>query len=211
MSSGAPGALPEHFSRIAAALHPLHGVPTDIGWNRDEVADLLPPDAIQVEAAVLVGLVPRGDGLNVLLTRRTDSLRNHAGQVSFPGGRIEATDPDAASAALREAGEEIGLLPSQALPLGFLDPLVTITGFRVLPLVAGIATDYVAVPDPREVDTVFEVSLEYLLNPTNLGHHVIQYRGRERRVLEYRYPGQRIWGATASMLLNFRQRLEAIA
>ena len=212
MSVRAPGGMPESFSRIAAALHPLRdGVPAGSGWNLHEVADLLSPDAPHVEAAVLVGLVPREAGLHVLLTRRTDSLRNHAGQVSFPGGRVEPFDEDAAAAAVREAGEEIGLLPSQIHPLGFLDPLVTITGFRVLPLVAGIAQDYVATPDPGEVDTVFEVSLEYLLDPINLGRHVIQYRGRERPVLEYRYPGQRIWGATASMLLNFRERLEASA
>ncbi len=211
MNASAPPRTPEPFSRIVAALHPLHGEPTGTGWNRDEVADLLPADSNQVQAAVLVGLVPRDSGLQVLLTRRTDSLRHHAGQVSFPGGRIEPSDRDATAAAIREAGEEIGLRPPQIQPLGFLDPLVTITGFRVLPVVAGIAADYVAVPDPGEVDTVFEVALDYLLDPASLGHHVVQYRGRERRVLEYRYPGQRIWGATASMLLNFRQRLEATA
>jgi 8-oxo-dGTP pyrophosphatase MutT (NUDIX family) len=194
---------------LAAALHPLTDPPAGPGWNRDELLDLLQPGKMPVEAAVLVGLVPRGAGTHVLLTRRTDSLRNHAGQVSFPGGRIEAGDDDAAAAAIREAGEEIGLSRPQIHPLGYLDPLATITGFRVLPLVATIDRDYVPRPDPGEVDEVFEVSLDYLLDRANLARHTIDYRGRPREVLEFHYPEQRIWGATASILVNLRERLEA--
>ncbi|MBW3550551.1 MAG: CoA pyrophosphatase [Proteobacteria bacterium] len=163
-----------------------------------------------VEAAVLVGLVPRPDGTRVLLTRRTDALRHHGGQVSFPGGRLEPTDHDAAAAAIRETGEELGIAPRQIHALGYLDPLATITGFRVSPLVALIDAAYVARPDPDEVADVFEVPLGLLLDPAYLSSHVLDYRGRPREVFEFRYPAQRIWGATASMLLNLRMRLEAI-
>ncbi len=196
--------------RLGDALHALGMPPTGGGWNRRELHDLIPDDAVLVEAAVLVGLVPRAGGTRVILTRRTDALRHHAGQVSFPGGRLEPEDPDAVAAAVREAGEEIGLLPSQVAPLGFLDPLATITGFRVMPVVAIIDAGYRAVPDAREVADVFEVPLSFLLDPSNLATHVLDVRGRPREVHEYRYPAQRIWGATASMLLNLRTRLEAI-
>lgn len=199
-------------NRLRRALHPLAELPTAPGWNTEELHDLLPHDAATVEAAVLVCLVPRDGSLNVLLTRRTDALRQHAGQVSFPGGRIEADDADPVAAALREAHEEIGLPQQQATPWGYLDPLSTITGYRVLPVVAGIDPGFVARPDPNEVADVFEVPLDYLMTPANLARIDIEYRGRPRHVLEYRSyehaPEQRIWGATASILFNLRQRLE---
>ncbi|RDY69574.1 CoA pyrophosphatase [Lysobacter soli] len=195
---------------LASALHPLNDPPHGPGWNLAELHDLVPNDAVSIEAAVLVGLVPREEGTHVLLTRRTDALRQHAGQVSFPGGRIEPDDSDAVAAALRETHEEIGVGARQIHPLGFLDPLATITGYRVQPVVAVLASDYVAHPDPNEVADVFEVPLAFLLDPANLATHTLDFRGRPREVFEYRYPAQRIWGATASMLYNLRQRLEAI-
>jgi 8-oxo-dGTP pyrophosphatase MutT (NUDIX family) len=199
-------------SALLRALHPLDAAPVGQGWNSAELTDLLPPDAAHVEAAVLVGLIERDDGTHVLLTRRTDALRQHGGQVSFPGGRVEPDDEDAAATALREAHEEIGLERGQVTALGYLDPLTTITGFRVLPVVAAIDPDFVPVPDPREVAEVFEVPLAYLMTPENLERIDIDYRGRARHVLEYRTyelaPKQRIWGATASILLNLRERLE---
>lgn len=199
-------------NRLREILHPLAAAPTAPGWNAEELRDLLPADAATVEAAVLVGLVPRGNALSVLLTRRTDALRQHAGQVSFPGGRIETGDADPVAAALREAHEEIGLPPASASPWGYLDPLTTITGYRVLPVVAGVDPDFVAVPDPNEVAAVFEVPLDYLMAPENLSRVDIEYRGRARHVLEYspyeHAAEHRIWGATASILFNLRQRLE---
>jgi 8-oxo-dGTP pyrophosphatase MutT (NUDIX family) len=195
---------------LSHALHPLGEMPSAAPWNFEELADLL-GDVPAVEAAVLVGLVPRDNGLRVLLTRRTDSLRHHAGQVSFPGGRIEADDRDVVAAALREAHEEIGLAYGLATPLGFLDPLITITGFRVLPVVARIDPDFVATPDPGEVAEVFEVDLDFLMHPDNLEQVAIEYRGRARHVLQFRQPPQaphqRIWGVTASILFNLRERL----
>ncbi|MEG3194118.1 CoA pyrophosphatase, partial [Lysobacter sp. D1-1-M9] len=124
-------------------------------------------------------------------------LRHHGGQVSFPGGRVEPSDPDAIAAALRETHEEIGVLPAQVEPIGLLDPLVTITGFRVLPVVAVVDPRHEVRADPGEVAEVFEVPLSFLLDPRNLDSVMLEYRGRQRRVLEYRYPAQRIWGATA--------------
>lgn len=201
---------PPDLPHLLRALHPLATPPVDIGWNHAELIDLLPDDCEFCAAAVLVGLVSHPEGTRVLLTRRTDGLRHHGGQVSFPGGRIEPTDVDAVAAAIRETGEELGLSPSLISPLGYLDPLATITGFRVLPVVAMIDAGYVARPDPGEVADVFEVPLSFLLDPGNLAAHTLQIRGRAREVWEYRYPAQRIWGATASMLLNLRQRLENV-
>jgi 8-oxo-dGTP pyrophosphatase MutT (NUDIX family) len=112
---------------------------------------------------------------------------------------------------LREAREEIGLAAAQAQLLGFLDPLATITGFRVLPVVARIAPEFVGVPEPGEVAEIFEVPLDWLLAPENLKHLDIDFRGRRRHVLEFRRHAdaaeQRIWGATASILYNLRERI----
>ena len=193
--------------RLRGALHPLEDVPAAPGWNHEQLHDLLPPGPMS-EAAVLAGLVPREEGTQVLLTRRTDALRHHAGQVSFPGGRIEPMDESVVAAALRETWEEIALTPEQVAPLGYLDPFTTISGFRVVPVVAVIDPSYTAQPNPAEVADVFEVPLDYLMTPGNLRQVEVDYRGRARSVLEYDWPGQRIWGATAAILFNLRQRLE---
>jgi 8-oxo-dGTP pyrophosphatase MutT (NUDIX family) len=198
------------LDRLRAGLHPLDSPPAEGGWNQAELIDLLPASVRLVEAAVLVGLVERAHGVHVLLTRRTEDLRNHAGQVSFPGGRVEEADFDATATALRETFEEVGVAPAQVSPLGLLDPLVTITGFRVLPVVATVDPSYVARPDPREVAEVFEVPLDFLLDPDNLASQQLEHRGRIRTVLEYRWPSHRIWGVTAAILLNFRERVAAV-
>jgi 8-oxo-dGTP pyrophosphatase MutT (NUDIX family) len=196
------------LAQLRRALHPLDAPPRAGCWNDHELADLVDTRALR-DAAVLVGLVPRGDALHVLLTRRNDALRQHAGQVSFPGGGVDPGDADAIDAALRETHEEVGIPRAQLAPLGYLDPLATVTGFRVLPVVATIDPGYTPVPDPREVAAVFEVPLDFLLDPGNRVARRFVHEGRERRVWEYRYPDQRIWGATASMLLNLHERLEA--
>lgn len=197
--------------RLRRALHPLRMQPTGPAWNLAELHDLLAPGDLQRDAAVLVGLVPRPDATQVILTRRTDALRHHGGQVAFPGGRVEPFDADAVAAALRETDEEIGVPPAQITPLGLLDPLLTITGFRVIPVVAVIDPAHRIHADPGEVAEVFEVPLDFLLDPANLVGRRVDYRGRMREVWEYRHPFQRIWGVTASILMNLRQRLEHVS
>lgn len=196
------------LERLPRALHALDQPPTGPGWNHSELSDLLPAGTPLRPAAVLVALIARAQGPRVLLTRRTEALRHHAGQISFPGGRIEADDADPVAAALREAEEEVGLFPALSLPRGYLDPFVTITGFHVFPVVATVSGDYVPRLDPSEVAEAFEVPLDFLLDPANVHELDVDWQGRRRRLLEYRYEGHRIWGATAAMLVNFRHRLE---
>lgn len=198
------------LERLPRALHPLARPPEGPGWNHAELHDLLPPGQPLRPAAVLVALVERAGGPQVLLTRRTEALRHHAGQIAFPGGRIEADDADPVAAALREAREEVGLGAALSSPLGYLDPFVTITGFHVFPVVASVAGGFVPVPDPGEVAEAFEVPLAFLLDPGNVHSLEVDFQGRRRHVLEFRYGGHRIWGATAAMLVNFRHRLEQV-
>lgn len=193
-------------ARLRLAAYPLQEPPAHAPWNLRDLDGLLSP-AEPCPAAVLVGVVGRASGPGVLLTRRHEGLRHHAGQVSFPGGRIEPGDASPAAAALREAGEEVGLRPGQARLLGYLDPLLTITGFRVIPVLALLDPGFVPIADPGEVAEAFEVPLELLLDPARLERIEITFGGRPRHVLQYRYDQQRIWGVTASILLNLRERL----
>lgn len=161
-------------------------------------------------AAVLCPIVERPGGLNVILTQRPDTMREHAGQVAFPGGKIDATDADAEAAALREAEEEIGLAANQAEILGEIDHYETGTGFRVAPIVAMVAPSFEPVPDPREVAAVFETPLDYLMNPANLKTHTGHWGGRERLYYAYDWEERYIWGATAGMLKSLADRLAAL-
>lgn len=191
---------------LRRAVHPLDAVPHTAPWNLAELEGLLSPGEPR-QAAVLLGVVDRPSAPSVLMTRRTPGLRHHAGQVSLPGGRIEPSDPSPAAAALREAGEEVGLRGSQVNLLGYLDPLLTITGFRVQPVLAIIDADFQPAADPAEVAETFEVPLELLLDPQRLQRIELQFGGRPRSLLQYRYRPQRIWGVTASILYNLRERL----
>ena len=194
---------------LQAALHPLARPPAEPPWNAWELDGLLQPGSPR-EAAVMVGLIDAGGRQDVLLTLRSAGLRHHGGQVSFPGGRIEAEDVSPAHAALREATEEVGLAPSQAQPLGYLDPLLTISNFHVLPVVTRIDPGFQPRPDPSEVADVFRVPFDVLMDPAMLERVSLHFGGRERHVFQYRYQPQRIWGATASILFNLRERLASL-
>ncbi len=160
-------------------------------------------------ASVLVPLVMRDDGLYVLLTRRTSHLRDHAGQISFPGGRVEDHDVDAVGTALRETEEEVGLDRRFIDVIGTLPPYTTVTGFVVTPVVALVSPDFTLTLDDFEVEEAFEVPLHFLMTPGNHQRHRFEFNGEERHFLAmpWQPAGSReapyfIWGATAAMLRN---------
>jgi len=188
-------------------VHPLDQPPSGKAWNLAELRGLLPEDQVWVEAAVLLGISEFGRESRIVFTRRNADLVHHGGQISFPGGRIDPEDGGPVEAALREAHEEVGLDPRFVEPLGFLDPYVTVTGFRVLPLVARIAEGYRLSPEPCEVDEVFQAPLHWLLDPENLVRQSAEFGGIRRKYWQVRYGQHRIWGATAAMLVNLRDRM----
>ncbi len=194
--------------RIARALHALTAPPTDPPRIPETLRDLIPPPERLRPAAVLLGLVDRGDGSRVILTRRTEALAHHPGQVAFPGGRQDARDPRLLDTAIREAHEEIALDPVHVQPLGYIDPMPTFTGFLVLPVVARVSPLHRSRPEPGEVAEVFEVPLGFLMDPANLRIERAELAGRMREAWRFDYAGQRIWGATAAMLINLRDRLQ---
>lgn len=162
-------------------------------------------------AAVLVPLVEREDGLHVLLTRRTDHLRDHAGQISFPGGRSEPEDSDPTATALREAQEEVGLHPRHVEVIGNMPVYTTVTSYVVTPVVGLVKPPFEMALDRFEVAEAFEVPLAFLMNPANHRRHQFQAEGQSRHFLSMPWQGQGtqgmdreffIWGATAAMLRN---------
>lgn len=162
-------------------------------------------------AAVLVPLVQRPSGLQVLLTQRTDHLRDHAGQISFPGGRTEPEDGSPEATALREAEEEVGLALEHVQVIGRLPHYTTVTNFVVTPVVALVEPHFTLKLDTFEVAEAFEVPLAFLMNPANHRRHVVPFEGGERHFLSMPWHGQSgtagsreffIWGATAAMLRN---------
>lgn len=168
-------------------------------------------DRVPAAAAVLVPLVERPHGLQVLLTRRTSHLRDHAGQISFPGGRVEPYDGDVIDAALREAQEEVGLPADRSQVLGALPPYATITNFIVTPVVALLAPPSVLRLDSFEVAEAFEVPLQFLMTPAHHRRHAFDFLGQRREFLSMPWHGPGadgvereyfIWGATAAMLRN---------
>jgi 8-oxo-dGTP pyrophosphatase MutT (NUDIX family) len=162
-------------------------------------------------AAVLVPLVNRPEGLQVLLTQRSANLPDHAGQISFPGGRVELHDQSTDAAALREATEEVGLAPERVAVLGHLSDYETVTGFRVTPVVGWVEPPFDVTPDPVEVADVFEVPLAFLLDPANQQRHFRMLGALRRDFWAIPYRERYIWGATAAMLLILDRTLRAPA
>lgn len=198
-----PGALRERFAAPPS-------------WTPERLGDGGLFDGYErTNASVLVPLVAREDGLTLLLTQRTAHLREHAGQISFPGGRAEADDADVVATALREAEEEVGLARHQVEVIGSLPVYRTVTNFDVTPVVALVRPPFELRLDAHEVAEAFEVPLAFLMAPVHHHRHVFEYEGGRRDFLSMPWPrpdgrGEYfIWGATAAMLRNFYRLLAA--
>ena len=157
-------------------------------------------------AAVLVPIIDRREP-TVLLTLRTEELASHAGQVAFPGGKIDPDDESPVAAALREAKEEIGLAPTLVEPLGYLDLYLTFSGFRILPTVARVKPDFTLVVNPREVTETFEVPLAFLMNPANHQRGSRDWKGIMRDYYAIPFGDRYIWGITAGIVRNLYERV----
>ena len=160
-------------------------------------------------AAVLIPLVLRPGGPTILLTKRTSHLADHAGQISFPGGRLEPDDADAIAAVLRETEEEIGLARAHVEVLGQFEDYGTVTGYRVTPIVGLVRPPFDLAPDPHEVAEIFELPLEFILQPTNVQRARETRGGVMRDVYEIAYGKWRVWGFTARILVRLIAALEA--
>ena len=194
--------------RLRLAGTRMPAIPTSLGeglprgWPKT-LQGLLQQDL--VAAGVLIPIVERSSHLSVLFTERSPDLKHHAGQISFPGGRMEPDDDDVRHTALRETQEEVGIVPAQVEVIGYLETMPTITGFVVTPVVGLIESEICLVLDPMEVVGVFEVPLDFLLDETNQRHSTREFQGVQIPILEFQYESYRIWGATASMLLALRK------
>jgi 8-oxo-dGTP pyrophosphatase MutT (NUDIX family) len=165
----------------------------------------------KIPAAVLVPLVDHGSGFTVLLTQRTADLKSHAGQISFPGGRMEPDDADADANALRETEEEIGLAAAHVELIGHLDPYITVSGYEVTPVVGVVTPPFDLKPDPIEVADIFQVPLNFFLDPANHQRHSRTVaEGITRAYYAMPYGDRYIWGATAGMLVNLYEVLTGV-
>jgi 8-oxo-dGTP pyrophosphatase MutT (NUDIX family) len=170
------------------------------------LADRLPPERAR-PAAVLVPLVERPEGLTVLLTERSAHLKNHAGQVSFPGGRLEELDESPLAAALRETEEEIGLSREFIRVAGYLESHLIFTGFHVVPVVGFVRPGFLLRPDPKEVADVFEVPLRHVLDVANHRTRAREVAGGTLHVYDIANGERPIWGATAGMIMSLHRLL----
>lgn len=195
--------------RARAATRLLKDTPEAVARSDDDLnPDLKAIDPLKARraAAVLVPIVLHEPELTVLLTQRTDHLASHAGQVAFPGGKIEQRE-DALAAALRETREETGLDQSYIEPIGFLDAYLTRTSFHVVPVVALVKPGFVLAPHEGEVAAVFEVPLRFLMSQENHARHSREWLGKQRFFYAMPYGERYIWGATAGMIMNLYDRL----
>ncbi|MBK1867502.1 CoA pyrophosphatase [Taklimakanibacter albus] len=195
--------------RARAATRLLKDAPEAVARSDDDLnPDLKAIDPLKARraAAVLVPIVLHEPELTVLLTQRTDHLASHAGQVAFPGGKIEPRE-DALAAALRETREETGLDQSYIEPIGFLDAYLTRTSFHVVPVVALVKPGFVLAPHEGEVAAVFEVPLRFLMSQENHARHSREWLGKQRYFYAMPYGERYIWGATAGMIMNLYDRL----
>ena len=195
---------------LARAKVHLHGAPPS-GWNGSDDdmngrARMIPDGIIPKPAAVLVPIVKRADGPTVLLTQRHSGLAKHAGQIAFPGGRMDAGE-SVVETALRETEEETGLARGFVSPLGYLDGFLTVTQYLVTPVVALVEEGFALQPQPSEVDDIFEVPLAFLMNAANRQTQSRDWKGLTRHFYVYPFEQRYIWGATAGMIKNLHDRL----
>lgn len=196
--------MPSLIERIRTGLE--KPASPSLSGDQDFGRDGTEPRKLLVPAAVLVPIIPAPEP-RLLLTTRTSHLRTHAGQVAFPGGRIDAADDGPIMAALREAEEEVGLPPASVRILGLSDPYQTGTGYEVRPVV-GVLPEFLDLRlNPDEVADTFEVPLAYALDPANHLLREAEWKGRMRRFYVIEWEGRTIWGATAGMLVNLSGRL----
>jgi len=184
---------------FSAPIHPPQG---DHALN----PDLSAAPVRAKPAAVLVPIVAREHGATMLFTQRAANMRNHAGQISFPGGRIDKDDASPAATAMREAREEIGLDPAQVSTLGYLAPYQSGTGYRIVPVVALIGPQFDLQLNPHEVSAVFETPLEFLMDSANHTRHRWERDGVMRESWALHYGERMIWGVTAGILRHFWER-----
>jgi 8-oxo-dGTP pyrophosphatase MutT (NUDIX family) len=193
---------------VPAALHDLAAPATRGDLDQDPELWMRAGVTATRPAAVLVAVVDRPDP-TVLLTQRTADLPSHAGQVAFPGGKIDPNDATPAAAAMREAEEEIGLSHEMIEPIGYLDLYLTFSGFRVLPAVARVAPEYRLNVNPAEVVDAFEVPLAFLMDAQNHALHSRDWKGMIRRYYAMPFGDRYIWGVTAGILRNLYERIYA--
>ena len=194
-------------ARLRDALTNSNGSPPPLLGDAIEYAG--PDDGLLTPAAVLVAVVDRPEP-GVILTLRADTMRRHAGQIAFPGGRIDAEDSGPVHAALREAEEEIGLRAADVQVVGVADRYRTVTGFDVTPVLGVVPPRLSLTLQPDEVAAVFEAPLRYLLEPANRQLKSLHWQGRQHHYYEIYWEDRRIWGATAAMIVNLAHRLASL-
>ncbi|MBJ7578856.1 CoA pyrophosphatase [Devosia sp. MC532] len=190
------------LSRLSSRL--LQVPPVHAGELVPDWAPLTPYDRPPVEAAVMIALVERPEGLTVLYTERSPDLRAHSGQVAFPGGKVDKTDADVAAAAVREANEEVGMRAEDVKILGYLPTYYTGTNYLITPVVALVSPSGPFVPNPGEVHSVFEVPLSRILKRSTYGRFKISRQGKEHTTWQIDHDGHMIWGITANLTRKFR-------
>ena len=198
--------LDDFLTRASDRLDPIEGRG---GLSEGGDLDFVDQDALGSirPAAVLIPVIPRIDGPTALLTQRPDTMASHPGQVAFPGGKVDAADLDEVAAALREAEEEVGVVPQSVELIARSAPYITGTAFRITPVIGVLPADFVPQPDPTEVADVFEAPLDFLFNTANHQTGTAFYKGKHREFTEMPWQGFRIWGVTAGIIRDLYMNL----